>query len=167
MSLVGITLLAALLTDVIAGPVFGAYGGDQFWSLLPCLWLVTFSTAMVGAALIAVLPTLIAVVVLEVLFIVVGMVTAGTAGVALLPTYWQSIGAALPPRYGANLFQNVLYFSSNNITTPIVVLVVYTLIAAAVLSYVEWIRPRRPPTPPRKPADPVQAARAGRARSGS
>ena len=148
--LIGITLLAALLTDVIAGPVFGAYGGDQFWSLLPCLWLVTFSTAMVGAALIAVLPTLIAVVVLELLFIVVGMVTAGTAGVALLPTYWQSIGAALPPRYGANLFQNVLYFSSNNITTPIVVLGAYTLIAAAVLSYVEWIRPRRQTDPSEK-----------------
>ena len=148
--LIGITLLAALLTDVIAGPVFGAYGGDQFWSLLPCLWLVTFSTAMVGAALIAVLPTLIAVVVLELLFIVVGMVTAGTAGVALLPTHWQSIGAALPPRYGANLFQNVLYFSSNNITTPIVVLGAYALIAAAVLSYVEWIRPRRQTDPSEK-----------------
>ncbi len=142
-SLVGITLLAALLTDVIAGPVFGAYAGDKFWPLLPCLWLVTFSTALVGAALLAVLPAIIALVVLEVLFIVVGLCTAGTAGVALLPTYWQSIGAALPPRYGANLLQNVLYFSSNNITTPIVVLVVYGLIAAAVLGYVEWIRPRR------------------------
>ena len=166
-SLVGITLLAALLTDVIAGPVFGAYAGDKFWPLLPCLWLVTLSTALVGAALIAVLPAVIALVVLEVLFIVVGLVTAGTAGVALLPTYWQSIGAALPPRYGANLFQNVLYFSSNNITTPIVVLVVYGLIAAAVLGYVEWIRPRRGPGPPSRPADPVQAARRGRARSGS
>ena len=85
-SLIGITLLAALLTDVIAGPVFGAYAGDKFWPLLPCLWLVTLSTALVGAALIAVLPAVIALVVLEVLFIVVGLVTAGTAGVALLPT---------------------------------------------------------------------------------
>ncbi len=147
-SLVAITLLAALLTDVIAGPVFGAYAGDKFWPLLPCLWLVTLSTALVGAALIAVLPPVIALVVLEVLFIVVGLVTAGTAGTALLPTYWQSIGAALPPRYGANLFQNVLYFSSNNITTPIVVLVVCALIATAVLGYVEWIRPRRATEPP-------------------
>ena len=74
--------------------------------------------------------------------------------------------AALPPRYGANLFQNVLYFSSNNITTPIVVLLVYGLIAAAVLGYVEWIRPRRMPSPPSKPPDPLPVARAGRARSG-
>ena len=159
-SLIGITLLAALLTDVLAGPVFGAYAGDKFWPLLPCLWLVTLSTALVGAALLAVLPAVIALVVLELLFIVVGMVTAGTAGVALLPTYWQSIGAALPPRYGANLFQNVLYFSSNNITTPIVVLVVYGLIAAGVLGYVEWIRPRRTTAPSE------QAAGSGTGRTG-
>ena len=163
-SLIGITLLAALLTDVIAGPVFGAYAGDKFWPLLPCLWLVTFSTAMVGAALLAVLPPLIALVVLELLFIVVGLVTAGTAGVALLPTYWQSIGAALPPRYGANLFQNVLYFSSNNITTPIVVLAVYALIAAAVLGYVEWIRPRRATEPSEQTAG-SGSGRTGRSRA--
>jgi hypothetical protein len=145
--LVGITLLGALLTDVIAGPVFGAYAGDKFLPLLPCLWLVTLSTAMVGAALIAVLPAVVALVAMEVLFIIVGMCTAGTAGVALLPTYWQSIGAALPPRYGGSLYQNVLYFSSNNITTPIVVLLVYGLIAAAVLGYVEWIRHRQAAAP--------------------
>lgn len=163
-SLVGITLLAALLTDVIAGPVFGAYAGDKFWPLLPCLWLVTLSTALVGAALLAALPALIALVVLEVLFIVVGMCTAGTAGVALLPTYWQSIGAALPPRYGGNLFQNVLYFSSNSITTPIVVLLVYALIAAAVLGYVEWIRPRRP-TEASAQTDGSSTGRTGRSRT--
>jgi hypothetical protein len=156
--LLGVTLLAALLTDVIAGPLFGAYAGDKFWPLLPCLWLVTFSTAMVGAALIAVLPAVVALVALEVLFIIVGMCTAGTAGVALLPTYWQSIGAALPPRYGGTLFQNVLYFSSNNITTPIVVLVVYTVIAAAVLGYVEWIRPRKAAVP----SEQAQASATGR-----
>jgi hypothetical protein len=145
--LVGITLLGALLTDVIAGPLFGAYAGSKFWPLLPCLWLSTLSTALVGAALIAILPAIVAIVVIELLFIVLGMVTAGAGGVALLPTYWQSIGAALPPRYGANLFHNVLYFSSNHIATPIVVLVVYALIAAAVLTYVEWIRRRKSAAP--------------------
>jgi hypothetical protein len=140
--LVGITLLGALLTDVIAGPLFGAFAGNRFWPLLPCLWLSTLSTALVGAALIAILPAIVAIVVIELVFIVLGMVTAGAGGVALLPRYWQSVGAALPPRYGANLFHNVLYFSSNNITIPIVVLVGYGLIATAVLFYVEWIRRR-------------------------
>jgi hypothetical protein len=40
------------------------------------------------------------------------------------------------------LFQRVLCFSSNNITTPIVVLVVYALIAVAVLSWLGWRPPR-------------------------
>jgi hypothetical protein len=141
--LVGCSLLGALLTDVIAGPLIGAYAGDKFWALLPCLWLVTIVAALVGAALLAALPALVAILALAIVFIVVGLVTAGS--VALLPTYWQAIGAVLPPRYGTTLIQNVLYFSSNNITTPIAVLLVYALIAVAVLTYVEWIRPRRAP----------------------
>jgi hypothetical protein len=92
----------------------------------------------------------VAIVVIELLFIVLGMVTAGAGGVALLPTYWQSIGAALPPRYGASLFHNVLYFSSNHIATPIAVLVVYGLIATVVLGYVEWIRRRKAAAPVRQ-----------------
>jgi hypothetical protein len=142
-TLIGITLLGALATDVIAGPVFGAYAGDKFWPLLPCLWLVTVSTALVGAALIAVLPAAVAVLALLALFVYVGMVTAGTAGVALLPIHWQSIGAVLPPRSGGSLYQNVLYFSANSIAGPILVLFGYGLVAVAVLTYVEWIRPRR------------------------
>jgi hypothetical protein len=141
-TLVGITLLGALATDVIAGPVFGAYAGDRFWPLLPCLWLVSLSTSLVGAALIAVLPAAVAIVALLTLYIYVGMVTAGSSGVALLPIHWQSIGALLPPRYGVGLYQNVLYFSSQNITTPILVLFGYGLVATAVLAYAEWIRPR-------------------------
>lgn len=139
--LLGCSLLGALLTDVIAGPLIGVYGGDKFWALLPCLWLVTVVAALVGAALFAVLRALPAMLAFGIAFIGVGLITAGN--VALLPTYWQAIGAALPTRYGSTLFQNVLYFSSNNITTPIVVLVGYALIAVAVLGYVEWIHPRR------------------------
>ena len=75
---------------------------------------------------------------------------------------------ALPPRYGSSVIQNVLYFSSNNITTPIVVLVVYALIAAAVLGYVEWIRsPQGYRACRSKPAGSGKRANAGRARSGS
>src|SRR5512140_1952530 len=77
------------------------------------------------------------------LFIVLGFPSSGAAGAALLPTYWQSIGAALPPHYAASLFINVLYFSSNNITTPIVVLLVYALIAAVVLGFLGWVVPRK------------------------
>ena len=145
--MVGYSLLGALLTLVIAGPVFGAFAGDRFWPLLPCLMLFEVTVALVTAALIAVLPGVVAMVLALMVFIVVGLPAAGTSGVALLPTSWQAIGGALPPRYGANLIQNVLYFSSNNITTAVVVLAVYALIAGAVLGYLGWLRPRRAPAP--------------------
>jgi len=145
--MLGYSLLGALLTLVIAGPVFGAFAGDRFWPLLPCLMLFEVTVALVTAALIAVLPGVVAMALALVLFIVVGLPAAGTSGVALLPTSWQAIGGALPPRYGANLIQNVLYFSSNNITTAVVVLAVYALIAGAVLGYLGWLRPRRAPAP--------------------
>jgi hypothetical protein len=83
-TLIGCSLLGALLTDVIAGPLIGAYAGGKFWALLPCLWLVTIVAALVGAALLAALPALVAILALAIVFIVVGLITAGS--VALLPT---------------------------------------------------------------------------------
>ena len=102
---------------------------------------------MVTAALLALVKRGAAVLALM-LFIVLGLTASGSVGSALLPTYWQAISAALPTHYAANLYQNVLYFSSNNITTPIVVLADWALIAVAVLGYLEWLRPRAATAPP-------------------
>ena len=141
--LLGFSIVAALLTLLIAGPVFGAIAGNRFWPLLPCAVLLEVTVAAVTAALIAVVPGFLGILLAVMMFIVVGLPVAGQTGVQMLPPYWQAIGGALPPRYGADLIQNVLYFDSNNITTPIVVLVVYAVIPILVLSYVEWLRPRR------------------------
>lgn len=140
--LIGYGLVAALLTDLIAGPAIGAYAGDRFWPLLLCFWLVNATVALVTALLLTAFRAIIAMLLALLVFIVLGFPASGAGGAALLPTYWQSIGAALPPHYAASLFNNVLYFSSNNITTPIVVLLVYALIAAVVLGYLGWVTPR-------------------------
>ena len=145
--LVGYALFGALLTDLIAGPLLGAYAGNRFWPLLPCFLLVTFTVAVVSAALLALVKRA-AVILALLLFIVFGLTASGAIGAALMPTYWQAISAALPPHYAASLFQNVLYFSSNNITTPIVVLAVWAVIATAVLGYLEWLQPRAATAPP-------------------
>jgi hypothetical protein len=139
--LLGFALFGALLTDLIAGPLIGAYAGDRFWPLLPCFALVTVMVSLVTAALLAMLRGAVAIVLALLIFIVVGLAASGQIGSALLPTYWQAIGAALPPHYAVNLFTNVLYFSSNNITTPIIVLVAWVLVAVVVLGYREWLRP--------------------------
>jgi hypothetical protein len=142
--LIGYALFGALLTDLIAGPLIGAYAADRFWPLLACFALVTVTVAAVTAALLAVFRSGIAIVIALLLFIVVGLPASGQIGAALLPTYWQAIGAALPPHYAADLFTKVLYFSSNNITTPIIVLAAYTVVAAVLLGYREWLRPPAP-----------------------
>jgi hypothetical protein len=142
-TLLGFSIVAALLTLVIAGPVFGAIAGDRFWPLLPCAVLVEVTVAAVTALLIAVVPGFVGILLAAMMFIVIGLPLAGQTGVQMLSPYWQAIGGALPPRYGADLIQNVLYFSSNNITTPIIVLAVYALIPILILGYLEWLRPRR------------------------
>ncbi|MFF0343384.1 hypothetical protein [Kribbella sp. NPDC004875] len=140
--LAGYALIGTLLTLLIAGPWFGAFAGNRFWPLFPCLFLIEVTTAFVTAVLLAVLPAVVAMVVALAFFIVVGLPTSGSAGTALMPAYWQTIGGWLPPRHGADLIQNVLYFSSNNITTPIVILLAYMVVAGVVLGFLD-IRARR------------------------
>ena len=52
---------------------------------------------------------------------------------ALLPTYWQKIGALLPPRHAIELYRNVRYFDGNDIATPIAVLLAYGLVSLVVI----------------------------------
>ena len=79
------------------------------------------------------------------LFIIIGGAAAGGIGVSLLPTYWQKIGALLPPRHAVDLFRNVRYFDGHNIVTPIAVLGVYALIGAAVIVVAERRRKTEQP----------------------
>lgn len=139
--LLGYAVIGALLTLVIAGPVFGAFAGNRFLPLLPVALLIEVTVALVTAALIALLPGLVAMMLALVLFVVVGLPIAGAG--AMMPPYWQAISAALPPHYGSELIQNVLYFSSNGITTAIVVLAIYAVAAWLVLGYLGWLSPRQ------------------------
>lgn len=49
--LVAYSLIAALLTDLIAGPLIGAYSTSQFWVLWPCFALITAAVTLSAAAL--------------------------------------------------------------------------------------------------------------------
>jgi hypothetical protein len=145
--LLGYSILGAFLTLVIAGPIFGAFASDRFWPLFLCAALIEVTVATVTAALIALLPGFLAMLFAIVLFLFVGLPVAGTTGASMLPPFWQAVGGAMPPRYGVTLMQNVLYFSSNSITTPILVLAGYAVVASAVLTYLEWLRPRQTAVP--------------------
>ncbi|MFJ8111123.1 hypothetical protein [Streptomyces sp. NPDC096132] len=154
--LIGYALVGALLTDLIAGLGIGAYSSSHFWPLLPCFWLITSAVALAAAAMQALLGRL-GTLLVAVLFIVIGGPPAGGLGTYLLPVYWRNIGVILPPQSAVTLVNHVLYFDGNDISTPLVVLLLYVVAGTAVIAWFGRIRPARsataaggpqPPSPP-------------------
>ena len=140
--LTGYAIVGAVLTDLIAGPLIGAYSSSHFWPLLPCFALVTAAVVLAAAAIQGFAGTL-GTLLVAVLFIVVGGSGAGGSGTFMLPVYWRNIGVLFPPQNAVDLIRNVLYFGGNNITTPLIVLFAYGLAGVAVISYLNWNRPAR------------------------
>ncbi|WP_034263409.1 hypothetical protein [Actinospica robiniae] len=140
--LIGYALVGALLTDVIVGFGIGAYSSSRFWPLLPCFWLITSAVALASAAVQAVMGKL-GTLLVAVFFIVIGGAGAGGPGTYLLPVYWRNIGVALPPQNAITLVNHVIYFGGNDITTPIVVLLLYAAAGVAVIGWYGRIRPHR------------------------
>lgn len=138
------SVLVALITGIVAGPLLGAVPNGDTWALLPCFALVTAAIALAAVALQSLIGKL-GTMLVVVLFIIVGGASAGGAGVSLLPTLWQDIGALLPPRYAVELYRNVRYFDGQNITQPIVILAAYALVSAAVVIIATRRRPNDQP----------------------
>lgn len=143
--LIGYALVGALLTDLIAGLGIGAYSSSHFWPLLPCFWLITSAVALAAAAVQALVGKL-GTLLVAVLFIVIGGPPAGGLGTYLLPVYWRNIGVLLPPQSAVTLVNHVLYFDGNDISTPLVVLLLYVVAGTAVIAWFGRIRPARSAT---------------------
>lgn len=124
--LLAFSAVVAVITGLVAGPLTGAVPNSFLWSLIPCFALVTAAVALAAAGIQAVLGKF-GTLLVAAAFIIVGGAGAGSAGVALLPTYWQYLGALLPPRYAVELYHNVRYFGGHGIIVPIAVLVGYAL----------------------------------------
>ncbi len=145
-------VIGALVTDLVAGPLIGAYSNSHFWPLLGCFALVTAAVAFFAAGIQAILKSIGTVLVI-ISMIIVGASGGGGTGSAILPTYWQSIGAWLPPRYAIELYRNTIYFGGHEITTPLAVLGVYGFIGLCLIFPGAWLRDRV--------STPVAAAPAG------
>ncbi len=143
-------VVVAVITGVAAGPVIGAFPTSHLWTLMPCFFLVTAVVGLSAVAIQAVVGRLGSLVV-ALLFIIIGGAGAGGGGVALLPTYWQKIGALFPPRHAIELYRNVRYFDGHNITSPIAVLLAYGLISLVVI--VAMTRRANPGSEPVPPGD--------------
>ena len=147
--------MVAVITGVAAGPLIGAFPTSHLWTLMPCFFLVTAVVGLSAVAIQAVVGKLGSLVV-ALLFIIIGGSAAGGGGVALLPTYWQKIGALFPPRHAIELYRNVRYFDGNNIATPIAVLLAYGLVSLVVI--VAMTRRANPVSEPTPAAGDVQTA---------
>ena len=140
--LIGYAIVGAVLTNLIAGPLIGAYSGSHFWPLLPCFVLAEAAIVLTVTGIMAILgpPGML----LAFLFIVPFSGSgSGAVGVYLLPVYWRNIGVVLPLQNAGSLILNVLYFGGHNISTPLIVLFAYALAAGAVVWYVGRIRSAR------------------------
>ncbi len=152
-TLVGYAFVGGLLTDLIAGPLLGAYAGSHFWTLWPIFALITAAVAMFAAALLRVLGVW-GTLVVFVLFIILGGSSAGGAGVPLLPSFWHAIGPYLPPQNAVVLIRNTLYFDGNGTTHAFVALGIFLLLGVALGTYFDVFRPQTPPALASAPSTP-------------
>jgi hypothetical protein len=95
--------------------------------------LVVFATAVAAGALqgaVGIVGTGLAIL----LFVVLGNPSSGGPyAPEMLPGFWSSIGRLLPPGAGTTLIKNTIYFSANDIGTPLLVLLAYSVAGIGVM----------------------------------
>jgi hypothetical protein len=139
-ALLGYAVVAGLVIDLIAGPILGGYPdiGHNFWVLWPEFAFIVFAVALFAATLQSLIGPIGTLLTIIIVVFIGNPSTGGGNGVAFLPPFWQAIGVILPPRNGLYLIRNTLYFGSNGITVPIIVLSVYVIIGAALVLIFSW-----------------------------
>ncbi|MFF0449178.1 DUF3533 domain-containing protein [Streptomyces sp. NPDC004609] len=145
-------IVAGLLGAVIAGPVLDALPGS-----LPALWglgaLLVFAVGAVTLALQG-LAGIIGVGLAILLVVVLGNPSAGGAyPYPLLPSFWRTIGPALPPGAGTFAARSIAYFRGNGAGGPMLVLAAWAAGGAAVTMVCALLR--------RRTAEPVEPRSAG------
>ena len=66
--------------------------------------------------------------------------SGGSNGVPYLPQFWNDLGPFLPPRNAYLLLRNAIYFDGNGIGQALTVLLIYLVLAAAILGFLDWYR---------------------------
>ena len=138
--LLGYSVVVALVIDLIAGPILGAYPdvGSNFWKLWPEFALICFAVALLAATLQSLIGPLGTLLTVIIVVFFGNPSTGGGNGAAYLPPFWQDIGVVLPPRNGLYLIRNTLYFHGNSLTQPLIVLGIYVVVGAALVIFFSW-----------------------------
>lgn len=130
-ALVPYAILSGLGGVLVVDQVLGALTGHFF-----ALWwlgaLVVAAAATVTLAF-QVLFGVLGIGITVLMFVILGNPSAGGAyQTSLLPTFWRTIGNALPNGAGTDTVRRIVYLGSNGITGHLVVIAVYVVAGAAV-----------------------------------
>lgn len=130
LALAGYAVVGALVSVLIAGPIAGALPGS-FLAQTGIVALVLFAVAAPTSALMA-LRGVAGAGLGFLFFLIIGNIASGAATAPqLLPGFWRVLGEWMPPGAGATAMRNVAYFDGAALLVPLVVLVVWSLVGAA------------------------------------
>jgi hypothetical protein len=130
-ALVPYAILSGLGGAIIVGPVLGALDG-HFLALWWLGALLVFCAAAVTMAF-QVLLGILGVGLTLILFVVLGNPSSGGAYPApLLPPFWRAIGHSIPNGAGVEAIRRIVYFSSYDVASSLLVIGIYVIAGAAI-----------------------------------
>jgi hypothetical protein len=134
--LAGFSLAMGLVVDLIATYWLEGLPSASFWIVWPILALIVAVVALFTAVLRRVVGPLGILLTMIVLIQFGNPSSGGSNGVPYLPALWKD----MPPRNAYLLLRNTIYFDGNGIGQALTVLLVYFVIAAAILGFLDWYR---------------------------
>jgi hypothetical protein len=138
----GFAVVFGLIVDLIATYWLDGIPKSSFWIVWPIMALIVVTVSLFAAVLRRLLGP-VGILVTVILFMQFGNPSSGGSnGTPYLPTFWHDLGPFLPPRNALDLLRNTVYFDGNGIGQALTVLLVYTVIAGAILGFLTWYRPQ-------------------------
>lgn len=114
---------------------------DGYWQLVGIGTLATFATSLAASVVIALVGTLGTALVILFFVILGNPASGGTVAMPLIGDGpWQWFNHLLPTGIGVDAIRSSLYFGNTNIGTPILALVIYLVVGAALLLLVGHFR---------------------------
>jgi hypothetical protein len=101
---------------------------------------VIFAVAMLAATLQSLIGPMGTLVTVILVIFLGNPTTGGVNGTAYLPSFWQFLGPILPPWNAMTLIRNTLYFGGRATTQQIIVLCLYAVVGAALVTIFSWGR---------------------------
>ncbi|WP_345802911.1 hypothetical protein AAIB33_07465 [Microbacterium sp. AZCO] len=145
--LAGFSVVTAILVDLAVTFLLQGIPTDAFWIAWAIMSLIILVVALFTAVLRRLLGPAGVVLTLIVILQFGNPSSGGSNGATYLPPFWDQIGHLFPPRNDFLLLRNAIYFDGNGITQPLSVLLVYAVVAAAVLAYLDWFKSPEPSIP--------------------